>query len=62
MKLGPLQRKLSCHTFHAFWRVDSAMAPATRPVLTKKYVAIAPTSGLGSDATCNSPGAPPSHR
>ena len=62
MKLVPLQRKLSCHTFHGFWRVDNAMAPATRPVLTKKHVALTPTSALGSVAICKSPGAPWSHR
>src|SRR6185295_9454469 len=60
-KLGPLQKKLSCQTFHSGWRAESAIAPATRPVLTTKCAAIAPTRG--SDRWESDCGAvdPPSH-
>ena len=36
MKLGALQRNSSCHTCHHVRSDDSAIAPATRLVLTKK--------------------------
>src|SRR5687768_3218386 len=60
MKLGPLQRKLSCQTFQSGWRAESAMAPATRPVLTRKCVVIAARSGCGRFATDSSAAGPPS--
>ena len=44
IKLTPLQRKSSRQTSHPLRPVDKAMAPATRPVLTKKQVAIAAAS------------------
>src|SRR5262245_55123657 len=46
MKLAPLQRKSSRHTETKERLLVNAIAPATRPVLTRKYVAIAPTSGF----------------
>jgi hypothetical protein len=58
MKLGALQRKVSCHTRQAFWRVDKAIAPATSPVLTTKYAAIMPTTVRERPVCCRS-GAPP---
>src|SRR5437667_4391322 len=59
MKLGPLQRKPSRQISHADCRIDIAIAPATRPVLRKKYVEIAPTSGLDSVANESDPARPP---
>src|SRR3954462_9323550 len=62
MKLAPLQEKSSNQTCHTRRSDVAAMAPAISPVLTTKYVAIAPTRGLARPA--NSPGAswPPSQR
>src|SRR5437773_2881842 len=59
-KLGTLHRKSSCHTCQMGCRFDRAITPAIRPVLTKKYVAMAPTSGFGSVSKSSGPVAPPS--
>src|SRR5436190_14794632 len=61
MKLAPLQRKSSRQTIHTGRPVDRPMAPATSPVLTKKYVAMAVTSGLDKPEKSTGPTGPPSH-
>ena len=60
MKLGLLQRKLSCQTFHSGWRAEIATAPATRTLLTRKCAAIAPSSGCGRLTNDSGAGGPPS--
>ena len=46
MKLAALQKKSSIQTLKNERVLVSAIAPATSPVFTRKYVAIAPTSGF----------------
>src|SRR5882672_273993 len=60
MKLAPLHRKSSCQILQKRCCVEPAIAYATRPVLTKKYAAIAATSGLGSDSKLWGAHVPPS--
>ena len=48
MKLAALHRKSRPHVSAKVRFDDSAIAPATRLVLTKKYVPIAPTSGFAT--------------
>src|SRR5689334_19481594 len=60
MKLLPLHRKSSRHTVENERPLESAIAPAIRPVLTKKYVATAPTSGRASGTRSLGAGGPPS--
>ena len=61
MKLAPLHRKSSNHTC-ANVRFDvRAIAAATSPVFTTKYVAIVPTRGLASGDTSTGAEGPPSH-
>jgi hypothetical protein len=59
MKLGPLQRKLSRQTRQTDCRAASAIAPATSPVLTRKYVAIVAMSGFVRSANDVGAGMPP---
>src|SRR6185503_462932 len=61
MKLAPLHRKSSRQTIHTGRPVDLPMAPATRPVLTTKYVAMAATSGLDKPEKLSGCTGPPSH-
>src|SRR5436190_22523531 len=61
IKLAQLQRKSSRQTAHTGRPVDRPMAPATRPVLTKKYVAMAATSGCDKPEKLSGATGPPSH-
>src|SRR6185295_7211905 len=60
MKLATLQRKSSRQIFGSDCRVDSAIAVATRPVLTTKYAAMAPTRGLATASKSTGATRPPS--
>src|SRR5947208_9043455 len=62
MKLMPLQRKSSRHTAKQLRRLDSEIAAATRLVLIRKYVAIAPTSGFATAKRSDGTVVPPSRR
>ena len=58
---GALQRKSSCQTVQSGCLAESAIAPATSPVFTTKYVAIATRSGFESSARSTGTVSPPSH-
>src|SRR5262252_6499523 len=60
MKLAPLQRKSSHQTRQTDRSVDNPTAAATSPVLTQKYVPMAPTSGFASSRNVTDPMEPPS--
>src|ERR1700704_1308480 len=61
MKHVLLHRKSSRHTAQTDRPVDNAIAPATRPVFTTKYVVMAPTSGFAESTSVIGPSDPPSH-
>jgi hypothetical protein len=58
-KLATLQRKSSRQILAGDCRVDSAIAMATRPVLTTKYAAIAPTRGPATASRSSGATRPP---
>ncbi len=60
MKLAALHQNSSRQTFHHGRPVESAIAPATSPVLMANCVVMAPTSGFDSDDRSPRSAVPPS--